>query len=593
MGIKSLLRSVRDVEEPVHISQLKDCRVGIDAYCWIHRAICSCSIELATGAKTSKHIQYILNRTQGLLREGCKPIFVFDGADLPSKKETNESRSRARASNLHTGLNHYAAGDYGTAYTYFIKGLDVTSEMAYEVIQALRSLAVECIVAPYEADAQLAYMANNGYVDVVITEDSDLLVYGTPRVWFKMDREGNAVQLRHSVVRKRLANEVNCDDFALVQFQSMCILSGCDYLPSLPGVGLKKALKMVSSFGNIEEITGSLLNEKKPKVTQEGAEKYAVEFERALYCFTHHIVFDPVKRMLLNFADLIDKPFDSSIIGELHGPEIALQVCFHISIDPRTLLPYKTGGKPVKQSQITEFVSVRTHNARDVGTFQDASDANSTEPLPDISSHNASPQSNDSSGAETLKKQPQEPPVRIVSRFFANRVQITTNHTSDRTPDSKRARVQDNISEITVSDRSVIIVDESESSPQKMSDRTELRSSPRSSMKSLLNDPELTELPRAIHTRDDVQHDEDSPVWRDVRNPTGMSTRQGRRRGKVKARSYRGRSLGTRLATRDVQETFDRIQPYRSQPDGFRTPLVLDSSTIEIFLQEGKYLESS
>ena len=37
-------------------------------------------------------------------------------------------------------------------------------------------------MAPYEADAQMAYLALNALVDVVITEDSDLLTYGCPRV---------------------------------------------------------------------------------------------------------------------------------------------------------------------------------------------------------------------------------------------------------------------------------------------------------------------------------------------------------------------------------------------------------------------------
>ena len=41
---------------------------------------------------------------------------------------------------------------------------------------------MECIVAPYEADAQLAYLSREGIVDLVITEDSDLLVFGSKRV---------------------------------------------------------------------------------------------------------------------------------------------------------------------------------------------------------------------------------------------------------------------------------------------------------------------------------------------------------------------------------------------------------------------------
>lgn len=48
--------------------------------------------------------------------------------------------------------------------------------------QECRSAGVECIVAPYEADSQLAYLSKEGIVDLVITEDSDLLVFGCRKV---------------------------------------------------------------------------------------------------------------------------------------------------------------------------------------------------------------------------------------------------------------------------------------------------------------------------------------------------------------------------------------------------------------------------
>ena len=41
---------------------------------------------------------------------------------------------------------------------------------------------VEVVVAPYEADSQLAYLAKEGIADVVITEDSDLLAFGCKQV---------------------------------------------------------------------------------------------------------------------------------------------------------------------------------------------------------------------------------------------------------------------------------------------------------------------------------------------------------------------------------------------------------------------------
>lgn len=52
--------------------------------------------------------------------------------------------------------------------------------------QILRSENIEFVVAPYEADAQLAYLSGleteKGGIAAIISEDSDLLVYGCPAV---------------------------------------------------------------------------------------------------------------------------------------------------------------------------------------------------------------------------------------------------------------------------------------------------------------------------------------------------------------------------------------------------------------------------
>lgn len=50
------------------------------------------------------------------------------------------------------------------------------------MIQACHARGVDCIVAPYEADAQLAYLNRAGIAQLVITEDSDLLLFGCDKV---------------------------------------------------------------------------------------------------------------------------------------------------------------------------------------------------------------------------------------------------------------------------------------------------------------------------------------------------------------------------------------------------------------------------
>lgn len=54
--------------------------------------------------------------------------------------------------------------------------------MCFVSMQTARAQGIDCIVAPYEADAQLAYLNKTGMVQAVITEDSDLLAFGCKKV---------------------------------------------------------------------------------------------------------------------------------------------------------------------------------------------------------------------------------------------------------------------------------------------------------------------------------------------------------------------------------------------------------------------------
>lgn len=62
-------------------------------------------------------------------------------------------------------------------------------------MQALKAEGVAYIVAPYEADAQLAYLEKRGIIDGIVTEDSDLLVFGCKKVLFKMDSDGLCLEV--------------------------------------------------------------------------------------------------------------------------------------------------------------------------------------------------------------------------------------------------------------------------------------------------------------------------------------------------------------------------------------------------------------
>ena len=53
-------------------------------------------------------------------------------------------------------------GNTAKARECFQRCVDVTSAMALELIKACRARHIDCIVAPYEADAQLAFLNLQG-----------------------------------------------------------------------------------------------------------------------------------------------------------------------------------------------------------------------------------------------------------------------------------------------------------------------------------------------------------------------------------------------------------------------------------------------
>lgn len=61
-----------------------------------------------------------------------------------------------------------------------------------------------------------------------------------------MDLNGNGVLVEQEKIH--LSMNVNPENFSMDKFRHMCILSGCDYLSSLPGIGLGKACKFISKI---------------------------------------------------------------------------------------------------------------------------------------------------------------------------------------------------------------------------------------------------------------------------------------------------------------------------------------------------------
>lgn len=114
-------------------------------------------------------------------------------------------------------------GNFNEAKKFQRRCVDITHEMALKLIKRCRQINVDCIVAPYEADAQLAYLNKIGLADYIVTEDSDLILFGCRKILFKLDAFGQCDLV--DVDKLHLAMECSVEKFTMDKFRLMCILS--------------------------------------------------------------------------------------------------------------------------------------------------------------------------------------------------------------------------------------------------------------------------------------------------------------------------------------------------------------------------------
>ncbi|GMH15739.1 hypothetical protein Nepgr_017580 [Nepenthes gracilis] len=214
--------------------------------------------------------------------------------------------TRARKENLLRAFQHESSGNSAAAYECYQKAIDISPAIAYELIQVLKKENVYYIVAPYEADAQMTFLAVTKQVDAVITEDSDLIPFGCPRIIFKMDKFGQGVEFQYHMLQQN--KELNFTGFTKQMLLEMCILSGCDYLQSLPGLGIKKAHALTKKFKTFDKVIKHLRYS-----TMAVPPLYEQLFNKAIWTFQHQRVYDPNVEDIVhlsNVSDNIDEDLD-------------------------------------------------------------------------------------------------------------------------------------------------------------------------------------------------------------------------------------------------------------------------------------------
>ena len=124
---------------------------------------------------------------------------------------------------------------------------EVTQTMIQECQALLRLFGLPYITAPMEAEAQCAELVHLGLVDGIVTDDSDIFLFGGTRIYKNMF---NAAKFVECYLAADLEKEYALDRKRLIRFAH---LLGSDYTEGIPGIGPVSALEILTDFDTLEE----------------------------------------------------------------------------------------------------------------------------------------------------------------------------------------------------------------------------------------------------------------------------------------------------------------------------------------------------
>ncbi|KAL1645845.1 Rad2 nuclease [Didymella pomorum] len=346
MGISGLLPLLKSIHKPCNLKKFAGLTIGVDAYGWLHRGTAACAIDLALEKPTTKYIDFCMNRVRMLIHFGITPYLIFDGDNLPSKAGTEKDRRERRKEGKRLGLELLKVGKTSQAQLELQKAVDVTPDMARAFIEELKADNIQYVVAPYEADSQMVYLERQGIIDGILSEDSDLLVFGAKCLITKLDKYGDCVEVNRN--HFTACREISLVGWSDADFRRMAILSGCDYLPGIGGLGLKTAHRMLRKHKTVDRLVKAALFDGKLKVPA----GFMTDFEQAERTFLHQWVFCPLEKRLVNLTPI---PDDVNIADMPYlGEEVAAHLAAGVAkgdLYPRTKLPISVAAKTTPRTK--------------------------------------------------------------------------------------------------------------------------------------------------------------------------------------------------------------------------------------------------
>ncbi|AAS53504.1 AFR133Cp [Eremothecium gossypii ATCC 10895] len=124
---------------------------------------------------------------------------------------------------------------------------EVTPEMIRDIQQLLSIFGIPYLTAPMEAEAQCAELLRLKLIDGIITDDSDVFLFGGSKVFKNMFQEKNYVEYYNT---ETISAELGLDR---LKFIALAQLMGSDYTNGIKGIGPVSGIEILANYNTLEE----------------------------------------------------------------------------------------------------------------------------------------------------------------------------------------------------------------------------------------------------------------------------------------------------------------------------------------------------
>jgi len=239
----------------ITIEDLSNKKLAVDTFNMLYQFMSSIrqydgSLLVDSKGNVTSHLSGLFFRITKLMKHDIKLAFVFDGQPPELKKRERERRKALKKDAQQKYELAVKEQDFELMKKYASRAVMITAEIIEESKELIAALGHPIIQAPSEGEAQAAYVVRKENFFAVLSQDTDALLFGSPRIIKNVSitgrrkRGAGTEQVHPEIINLQdVLNNLSIDIEQLVVIAMLC---GTDFnIGGIIGIGPRKALELV------------------------------------------------------------------------------------------------------------------------------------------------------------------------------------------------------------------------------------------------------------------------------------------------------------------------------------------------------------